>query len=179
MCGAGALARLIVDANVERHGRGRPRQSEIKWRIERSWHLHSRRGARIVRRISRRKVWRLAADRAVRAACHHAAGRASSATTLAMDAAGGSFRAPGSIRWPIRADREALPRANLRIVPWLSDRNRRRIRRSDSAQRIGGIVEVRRAAVSYPAVSFRCSSASWRNALRQRCTSVLRRQRYR
>jgi hypothetical protein len=107
---------------------------------KRSRHLCPRSRARSVCRISRRKVWRLAAHCAFRARCDHASRRASSAAALAMDAARGRVRPAGSIDCLRRADRKALSRPDLRIVSRLPDRNCRSLRWSDREKRIGGIV---------------------------------------
>ena len=115
---------------------------------KRSRHLRPRSRARSVCRISRRKVWRLAAHCAFGARCDHAARRASSAAALAMDTARGRVRPAGSIDCLRRADRKTLSRPDLRIVSRLPDRNCRSLRWSDSEKRIGGIVgEVKSAAL--------------------------------
>ena len=108
---------------------------------KRSQHLCSRSRARSVCRISRPKVWRLAAHCAFLARGDHAAGRASSAAALAMDTARGRVRPAGSIDCLRRADRKTLSRPDLRIVSRLPDRNCRSLRWCDSEKRIGGIVE--------------------------------------
>jgi hypothetical protein len=115
---------------------------------ERSWHLHSRLRTRLDRGSSRRQVWRLAADRALRALIHDAAGRTSPATTLAMDASGGSFRPHRSIHRVRGADREAVPGSNIRVVSRLPDRDSGCVWGSDGQTGGGGVVEVRKTAVS-------------------------------
>ena len=85
------------DCSLTSRGRG-ARATQLTWSKvkimadkERSRHLHSGSGARSLCRISRRKIWRPASHRAVRAGGHHASGRAASRAALAMDAAGGGL----------------------------------------------------------------------------------------
>ena len=73
----------------------RPHYVEFMADTERSRHLHSWRRARHCRRSSRRKVWRLAADRALRADGNDAAGCAPSTAALALDA----YRSRSLSRW--------------------------------------------------------------------------------
>src|SRR5450432_2144833 len=80
---------------------------------------------------SRRKVWRLVANRALRARGNYAARRASTPATLAMDAARGRIRSAGPTRRLCHAHRKTVSRADLRIVSRLPDGNCRRVRRSD------------------------------------------------